>query len=224
MLNCFAQTLAWDTLTLSRGLDWDVCRIPLRLQRKSVNLIIYISLSRCNSHLISQSVLMWISVSEGWNCSVLNQFLSPVFEGCVYTSQHQLKHKHRHNSSASLILRVHPWRETYGCHRNMTKWLCSCLSRANVNIWRANVVSSQEMSTGIRGGQASSITCATTILGLSCDVMEPTWLQCALSTAWALEETLKAMTVIDCMTLGRTSSHKITPLFQIPKRSCNLPV
>lgn len=106
----------------------------------------------------------------------------------------------------------------------MTKLLCSCLSRANVNIWRANVVSSQEMSTGIRGGQACSITCATTSLGLSCDVMEPTWLQCALSTAWALEETLKAMKMIDCMTLGRMSSHKITSLFQISKRSCNLPV
>ncbi len=85
----------------------------------------------------------------------------------------------------------------------MTKLLCSRHSGSNANIWRANVVSSREMNTGIRGGLASSIKWTTTIFWLSCDVMEPTWLQCAMSTIWAGEDELKAMKMIDCMTLWR---------------------
>ncbi len=39
---CFPQKVAWDTLTLSGGLDWDFCWIPLRLQRRPAE-IWYIS-------------------------------------------------------------------------------------------------------------------------------------------------------------------------------------
>lgn len=60
----------------------------------------------------------------------------------------------------------HPWHITRGCYRNMTEWLCSCHSGADVNIWRANVVPSLGINTGIRKGLASSITWTSTILGV----------------------------------------------------------
>lgn len=79
--------------------------------------------------------------------------------------------------------RVHPRRTTHDWYGNMTGWLCSRHSAANVNVWRANAISSQEMNSGITGGRlASSVTWTNAIFGLSSDVMEPTWLQCAMSS------------------------------------------
>lgn len=73
----------------------------------------------------------------------------------MHTLQHQLN-TGTDKSIPSMMWRVHPWRLTRDGYRNMTKWLCSCHSAANVNVWRANVVSSREMNSGVRGGRQTS--------------------------------------------------------------------
>ena len=113
------------------------------------------------------------------NIQVESLRTEPVFQGCVYTSQRQLRQTHGNDSSAALIPCVRPWRVTYGCYRNKTESLWSCLSGANVNMQRANAAPPQKMVPGIWGGPASSITRAAPSLGLSSDVTGPTCVSCA---------------------------------------------
>lgn len=140
----------------------------------------------------------------------------------VFPIMDQINHKHRSTVPLSLIwLCMHPWHVTYSCYRNITKLLCSCHSCGNVNIWRANVVSSQEMNTDIRGELASSITWTTTIFGLSFDVMEPTWLQCTMSSVWAQGECTKGnerWLIVRLCFVAKEASSKISMLFKIPQK------
>lgn len=156
-----------------------------------------------------------------WNISAWQEFLLWAYAECACTIQRE---QHRRNPlhasdlmCASLMCNIWQFEEH-------DKIMCSRLSGANVNIWRASAVSSQGGTTpGVAGGLASSIICATTILGLSRNVIGPTWLQCSPSTA--SEETLKAMKMIDCMTLGRKCLlTRLPPFSKSLKRGCNLPV
>ena len=100
----------------------------------------------------------------------------------------------RDSSCTSGIWCLLPWHVAYGCNRNMTERICPCHSAANVNIWRANAVSSQEMYPGIRGGwggggggwqlQLPEQLQYLSSFALSCDVMEPTWLQWSTSSVF----------------------------------------
>ena len=135
---CFPQKVAWDTLTLSGRLDWDFCWIPSRLQRYMYGLSLTDFILKSPDTTKKQSSFL-----------VGFAILCPVFQLKLGIWQHQ-KTEYRYIYT-SVIWCVHPWRITYGRYRNMTKLLCSCHSGANVNIWRAFVLSSQEMNTGIRG-------------------------------------------------------------------------
>lgn len=77
------------------------------------------------------------------------------------------------------------------------QWWCS---RHSALKWKClNAVACWKMNSGIRRGRLVSLhTWTNTIFWVVvCDVMEPTWLQCATST-FTEEDTMKAMKMIDC--------------------------